>query len=187
MSNTFTEELTRSKNKNALAVKALNKIYPDKTIREGTETEDKNGCDFFADDIGIDVKFMGESFNSKSILFEVMSVVETGKLGWSLRTDKQTKQVLYIYEETGLFVLFDFNALRNVLEDFIDEWKEDPGLYTTTTNSANGKLWTTSFFVLSRSYVSAFAPILAEGYIEIPKKDQTDFMKHLRNKFSAKQ
>lgn len=149
----FEDKLINSmgKDKDNIAVRIIKKCQPDAEhiYRAGSE-DDKRGADYYST-VGdkrtnYDFKFRSidpiDAYNSNDILVEIYSSTTSHTPGWTVAPDKITDYVVYYFEPTGRYLVYDYKLLRETVLTNYDHYnnsfnhkfattKTDYGYYTT--------------------------------------------------------
>ena len=94
------------------------------------ERDDINGTDWWVSresgrPIGVDVKARSKDYSLKGnddLALELWSDIDRHVIGWTLRTDKQTDYVLWVWQDTGRWCLLPFPMLCYVFWKRGREW-----------------------------------------------------------------
>ncbi len=99
-------------------------------VRVAGKSDDKNGTDYWVDRecgeaLSVDVKVREKDWKPRGcddLALETWSVLERGRVGWTLDTHKRTDYVLWLWKDTGRWCLIPFPMLCAVFQDNRDEW-----------------------------------------------------------------
>lgn len=95
---------------------------------------DRNGTDFWVECesgkfLSVDCKVREKDFievnGCDDLALESWSVVEKNKVGWTRDTSKQTDFVLWLWKDTGRWLLVPFQMLCKVFSDNWKEWRRE--------------------------------------------------------------
>jgi hypothetical protein len=132
-----------------------------------TTEEDMAGTDYWAllpsgKKLSIDVKLRSTDYavhsdptrRADDLCLEVQSVVEKGKIGWTLDDSKETDYVLWLWPSSGRHCLMPFPWLRQAFYRHIGEWTE---LYSPQEQetASNGSIYHSRSLFVPRSVVWA--------------------------------
>lgn len=105
-------------------------------VERANREDDRRGIDYWVTlqsgrVIGVDVKCRENDWQSRGcddVALEIWSVVEKQVIGWTRNTQKQTDYVLFLWKDTGRFLLLDFPVLCSI---FIQHWETWRRIYQT--------------------------------------------------------
>lgn len=104
------------------------------------KANDRSGVDWWVECmngkfLGIDCKVRGEDWAAKpehlradDVALETWSVVESGIVGWTRDRNKQTDYILWLWTDTGRWMLIPFQMLLDV---FCTNWQQWQKQYKT--------------------------------------------------------
>jgi len=103
---------------------------------KSTQEEDRSGVDWWVKHksghhLSVDCKIRGRDFREDEergfpddLALETWSVVEKEIPGWTLRDDKKTDYILWLWKDTGRWCLVPFPMLCKVFQENMDRWVE---------------------------------------------------------------
>jgi len=102
-------------------------------VRKAAKTNDRSGTDYYIErnglfSLAIDLKLRDEDWSIKppdfadDLALETLSVVETGKIGWTLDASKSADYILWFWKDTGRFFIVPFPPLCCVFQRYWKEW-----------------------------------------------------------------
>jgi len=109
---------------------------------------DRSGVDWWVECrngklLGVDCKVREEDWAAKpepwradDVALETWSVVESSIVGWTRDTNKQTDYVLWLWRDTGRWMLVPFQMLCKV---FLSNWQSWSGEYKTRRQKTPGR------------------------------------------------
>jgi len=133
-------------------------------IEASTLAEDKSGTDWwvrrYSDyDLAVDCKVREEDWSVKpeavradDLALEIWSVKENKIPGWTLRQDKRTDYVLWLWSDTGRWCLIPFPMLCAVFRENGRRWCDREHGYkrATQTSRNGGSQWTSECVFVPR-------------------------------------
>ena len=121
--------------------------------------DDMKGVDYWLSQkagnrIGVDVKRRKVDYfalkGEDDIALETYSDVEKKKIGWTLDKRKMTDYVLWIWEDTGRYLVLPFPPLCTVFTSHVEEWKKS---YKPIKQRSNEGQWYSECMFVSRLVV----------------------------------
>jgi hypothetical protein len=93
---------------------------------------DRHGVDWYVEmpgrHLGVDCKVRSEDWSKRAdpcddIALEIWSVEEKGIRGWTADTDKRCDYILWLWKDTGRWMLVPFQMLLAVFVERLPEWE----------------------------------------------------------------
>jgi hypothetical protein len=109
------------------------KHFPDATkVYKSTQADDRNGIDWFIErrnhaTVTVDAKVRAQDFSKAKpprddLALEIWSVIEAGKIGWTLDERKHTDAILWLWKDSGRYQWMPFLPLRLAFCEYLTEW-----------------------------------------------------------------
>lgn len=145
----FNERLVMSQgaqeNTSIIAI-LLNQIPGAVNVHAAHEKNDRHGVDFWVEHssgkhIAVDCKIREEDWLTKGkddVALELWSVVEKNIPGWTLNEDKRTDYILWLWKDTGRWMLVPFPMLCAAFKKRRHEWAKKYHAPTQKTPRLNG-------------------------------------------------
>lgn len=130
-------------------------------VEKAQMADDKTGIDYWVyrdavEPLSVDVKVREQDpivkYGQDDLVLETLSVVETGKVGWTLDSHKRADYILWLFEPTGRWVLVPFPMLCAVMTEHQQEWTT---LYQRPPQSSDGGRWHSQALFVPRREVWA--------------------------------
>ena len=112
-----------------------------------TKEQDKTGIDWFVElssgrVVGVDCKIREEDYSLRDpakddVALETWSKVEQRKVGWTLDESKRCDYILWLWKDTGRWMLVPFLYLLEVFRENKRKWIQQYGESTQFTPSKN--------------------------------------------------
>jgi len=132
-------------------------------VEKASLADDKNGTDYWVDllsgkRISIDIKARSKDYSTISpdmddVALEIWSVIGQS-VGWTRNPMKQTDYILWLWEDTGRWLLIPFPLLCSV---FVANWQAWAKTYKTgiqkSDNTHNGSQWKSQCVFVPRTVV----------------------------------
>lgn len=112
----------------------LRAVFPGiDNVVQGTKAEDLRGIDWWVADAAerakVEVKQRDEDYLKRrrkdDVALETFSVVERGKVGWTLDPAKESDWYVSFWLETGSKLALPFKALRKAMQVNLPKWRLD--------------------------------------------------------------
>lgn len=131
------------------------------SAHRASQADDRSGTDWWVKMpsghlLSVDCKVRQEDWLAKKgvddLALEYWSVKEQNIVGWTLRTDKRTDYVLWLWKDTGRWCLIPFAMLCRVFRDNKPRWCEE---YRTAEQTTGGRYTSACVFVPRREVWAA--------------------------------
>lgn len=126
----------------------LNAIPSAVAVHQSHAANDRSGVDWWAECLngkmlGIDCKVRSVDWAAKEtpkddVALETWSVCEKEIVGWTRDTNKQTDYILWLWKDTGRWMLVPFQMLCRVFSDKWEIWCKQYQTATQNTPGYNG-------------------------------------------------
>jgi hypothetical protein len=131
-------------------------------VERAKVADDKHGTDFWVTTrsgrvFSIDVKVRAKDYSvnhpeKDDVALEIWSVINT-KIGWTRDTEKQTDYILWIWLDSGRWMLVPFPMLCNVFSEHWEQWSKLYQVAIQTTKNRNGFQWKSQCVFVPRKIV----------------------------------
>lgn len=131
-------------------------------------TNDKNGTDWWAEHccgkmLSVDAKIRSKDFGKNDLALETWSNMERHVPGWTLRDDKRTDYILWLWKDTRRWCLLPFPFLCAAFKKHKDFWIAQYGTSNQFTSDATPPFHSQCIFVPIREIWAAIYRMYA-GY-----------------------
>ena len=131
-------------------------------VERAKTSDDRSGTDYWVSiqsgqKLSVDVKVRKDDWAKRhpeqdDIALEVWSVIDV-KIGWTRDTAKRTDYILWIWLETGRWMLVPFPMLCSVFEKYWEQWCRVYRAPIQTTRNPNGSQWKSQCVFVPRNVV----------------------------------
>lgn len=131
-------------------------------VVRASESDDKHGIDWWVEcvsqrSVSVDCKVRSRDYaadGKDDLALETFSVIEAGLVGWTRDRSKQTDYVLWLWQDTGRWLLVPFQLLCGVFEKNWQDWASE---YQTARqrSSGYGKTWQSECVFVPRRIIWA--------------------------------